>query len=140
MNAAMFRDWVFGSKLSASGRVQLRWNAVGMCRETAASKVYREVKACVRLRMEQRTMLDLLAIFPISDLFLLGAFSLSLVLVCKCALQLLLGNQHTPRWVEAVFATAALVTVGVLVVDAIHWFDGQTASDLRPLVGVATIV
>ena len=85
-------------------------------------------------------MLDLLAIFPISDLFLLGAFSLSLVLVCKCALQLLLGNQHTPRWVEAVFATAALVTVGVLVVDAIHWFDGQTASDLRPLVGVATIV
>lgn len=85
-------------------------------------------------------MLDSLAIFSISDLYLLGAFALSLVLVCKCALQLVLGKQHTPRWVEAVFGVAALVTVGVLVVDAIHLLDGQTASDLQPLVGLATIV
>jgi hypothetical protein len=85
-------------------------------------------------------MLDSLAIFSISDIFLLGAFALSLVLSCKCALQLLVGKQPAPLWAEGVFGVAALVAVGILVVDAIHWFDRQTGSDLRPLVGLATIV
>jgi hypothetical protein len=85
-------------------------------------------------------MLESLEIFSISDLFLLGAFGLSLVLVCNCALQLVLGKQRTPLWVETVFGGAALVALGVLVVDAIHWFDGQTGSDLQPLVGLTIIV
>jgi hypothetical protein len=85
-------------------------------------------------------MLDFLAIFSVSDFFLFGAFALSLVLLCKCALQLVFGKQHAPLWAEGVFGVAVLVTVGILVVDAIHWFDGQTESDLRPLVGLGTIV
>ena len=85
-------------------------------------------------------MFELLATFSLSDLFLLGAFALSVVLVLKCSLQLLLGNQRARGWADAVFGIAALVTVGVLVVDAIHALDGQVGSDFRPLIGVPTIV
>ncbi len=84
-------------------------------------------------------MIEFLMIFPIADAFLAAALALSLLVTCKCVLQLVVGKSRTPWWVEAVFVLAAIVTISVLTIDAIQWIESPAVARLSPLPGLAVI-
>ena len=69
--------------------------------------------------------------------FMLGAFALAILLICKSLLNLALGTHRTRGWTQLVFAAAGLAVAGILGADAIRGIDPSGNSSLGPILAVA---